>query len=149
MAVRVLLLDDSLLVRDLLRNHLECLRCSVVAEAESTLQALDLFRTVKPDLVILDVAVSETGGIGALALLRIMRREIPDIPVLVISALAIPELRRSFLGEGALDYLFKPFNARTFERMRHLLLERFPVLDNPGWRPRDTSAVAAEAGRIS
>jgi two-component system chemotaxis response regulator CheY len=128
MAMRVLLIDDSVMVRDVLRNHVECLGGSVVAEAENTLQALDLFRTVEPDLVILDVAVSQTGGIGALALFRIIRNEIPAMPVLVISGLALPDLRRSFLKEGALDYLFKPFNPRTFAQLRNLLVERFPEL---------------------
>lgn len=131
MSVRILLVDDSVMVRDVLRNHLECLGCSVVAEAENTLQALDLFRTVKPDLVTIDVAVSQTGGLGALALLRIMRSEAPDLPVLVISGLTLPDLRRSFLREGALDYLYKPFHSRTFEQVRNLLIERFPRLAYP------------------
>ena len=68
MSVRVLMVDDSVFVRDVLRHHLECIGCEVVAEAENTLQALDLFRTVAPTLVTLEVAVPHTGGIGALAL---------------------------------------------------------------------------------
>lgn len=131
MSVRVLLVDHSVLVRDVLRNHIECIGCSVVAEAENTAQALDLFRTVNPDLVVLDAAVSQTGGIGALALLRIMRSEIPDIAVLVTSGLALCDLRRWFDKEGALGYLFKPFNGRTFEQVRNLLVERFPELAYP------------------
>jgi DNA-binding NarL/FixJ family response regulator len=131
MTVRVLLVDDSALIRDALRNHVECIGCSVVAEAENTSQALDLFRTINPDLVILDAAVSQTGGIGALALLRIMCNEITDLAVLVTSALALCDLRRSFNKEGALGFLCKPFNARTFEQIRKLLLERFPMLTQP------------------
>jgi CheY-like chemotaxis protein len=145
MAMRVLLIDDSVMVREVLRNHVECLGGSVVAEAENTLQALDLFRTVEPDLVILDVAVSQTGGIGALALFRIIRNEIPDMPVLVISGLALPDLRRSFLKEGALDYLFKPFNPRTFEQLRNLLVERFPELAHPMMRARNAGPIARVA----
>jgi len=145
MSVRVLLVDDSLVVRDVLRNHLECLGCSVVAEAENTLQALDLFRTVKPDLVILDVAVAQTGGIGALALFRIMRSEIPDVAVLVISGLALTDLRRSFVKEGALDYLFKPLDGRTFEQVRKLLVERFPKLAYPPPRVPIAAPIASSA----
>lgn len=140
--MRVLLIDDSVTVRDVLRNHVECLGGSVVAEAENTMQALDLFRTVDPDLVILDVAVSQTGGIGTLALFRIMRSEIPDMPVLVISGLALPDLRRSFLKEGALDYLFKPFNPQTFEQLRNLLVARFPELAHPMMHVRKAAPIA-------
>jgi CheY-like chemotaxis protein len=64
MSVRVLIVDDSAMVRDGLRHHLQCIGCEVVAEAGDTLQALALFRTVSPSLVILDIAVPQTGGIG-------------------------------------------------------------------------------------
>src|ERR1700761_1377513 len=97
MAVRVLIIDDSVFVRDVLRHHLECLGCAVVAEAESTTQALDLYRTVKPALVTLDVTIPRTEGLGALALFRAIRAESPQLPILVLSAMAYPEIRKSFL----------------------------------------------------
>jgi len=128
MSVRVLMVDDSVFVRDVLRHHLECIGCEVVAEAENTLQALDLFRTVTPSLVTLDVAVPQTGGIGALALFRIMRRENPGVSILVVSSMAFPEVRKSFLDEGALDYVVKPFDAASFERVCSRLIELFPEL---------------------
>jgi two-component system, chemotaxis family, chemotaxis protein CheY len=62
MAVRVLMVDDSVFVRDVLRHHLECIGCEVVAEAENTAQALDLYRTVKPSLITLDITIPRTGG---------------------------------------------------------------------------------------
>jgi CheY-like chemotaxis protein len=128
MPVRVLMVDDSVFVRDVLRHHLECIGCAVVAEAENTLQALDLFRTVAPTLVTLDVAVPHTGGIGALALFRIMRSENPGIPILVVSASAYPEIRKALLREGALDYVIKPFDASSFEQVCSSLTKMFPEL---------------------
>src|SRR5438309_3311465 len=107
MSIRVLMIDDSQYVRDVLRHHLECIGCAVVAEAANTVQALALFRTVSPDLVTLDAAVPQTGGIGALALVRIMRNENPNVRVLAMGTLAFPEVRKSFLREGSLDYLIK------------------------------------------
>lgn len=128
MPVRVLMVDDSVLVRDVLRHHLECIGCAVVAEAENTLQALDLFRTVGPSLVTLDIAVPHTGGIGALALFRIMRSENPGIPILVVSASAYPQIRKALLREGALDYVIKPFDASSFEQVCNSLIKMFPEL---------------------
>jgi two-component system chemotaxis response regulator CheY len=122
------MIDDSVFVRDVLRHHLECIGCAVVAEGENTLQALDLFRTVAPSLVTLDVTVPQTGGIGALALFRIMRMENPGVPILVVSALGSPEIRNAFLREGALDYVIKPFNSSSFEHVCCRLAELFPEL---------------------
>ncbi|MGH7842817.1 MAG: response regulator transcription factor [Candidatus Binataceae bacterium] len=146
MGLRILIVDDSVFVRDVLRHHLECLGCAVVAEAENTLQALDLFRTVTPDLVTLDVAVPQIGGLGALALFRIMRSENPDAAVLVISGLAFPEVKKSFLREGALDYLAKPFTAQSFESVRNRLLETFPALREPAVPPTPILAASRAAG---
>jgi two-component system, chemotaxis family, chemotaxis protein CheY len=129
MAIRVLMVDDSIFVRDVLRHHLECLGCEVVAEAENTLQALDLYRTIAPDLVTLDVAVPRTGGIGALGLFRIMRSENPDVSILVVSAIAFPEIRKAFLREGALDYIIKPFDSSSFEQVCNRLSTMFPELN--------------------
>jgi two-component system chemotaxis response regulator CheY len=134
MAVRVLMVDDSVFVRDVLRHHLECIGCEVVAEAENTLSALDLFRTVSPTLVTLDVAVLHTGGIGALALFRIMRSEKPGVPILVVSASAYPEIRKAFLREGALDYVIKPFDSTSFEQVCSRLVGMFPELSVAGHR---------------
>jgi len=92
------------------------------------LQALDLFRTVAPTLIILDVSVARTGGIGALALFKMMRREQPGIPILVVSASAYPELRESLLREGALDYVLKPFDASSLAQVCKSLIKMFPEL---------------------
>lgn len=145
--MRVLMIDDSIILRDVLRHHLECLGCPVIAEAENTLQALNLFRTVQPELVTLDVAVPQTGGIGALALFRIMRNEHPGIPILVISALTFPEVRKAFLKEGALDYLVKPFTPQTFEAVRKRVIEQFPELVPPILPVPSSPVVARPVGR--
>ena len=128
MAVRVLIIDDSVIDRDVLRQYVECIGCAVVAEAENTMQALYLFRTVSPSLVTLDSAVARSGGIGALALFRMMRTEQPNVRILVSSSLAAPEIRETFLAGGAVDYIAKPFDSENVERVCARLIEQFPDL---------------------
>jgi DNA-binding response OmpR family regulator len=128
MPVRVLIVDDETILRNKLRHHLECIGCEVVAEAENTLQALALFRNVSPSLVILDIGVAQTGGIGVLALLRIMRSRDPSVPVLMMGTSGLPEIRKSLLREGAGDYLIKPCNLLDFDYIRRRLQELFPQL---------------------
>lgn len=128
MAVRVLMVDDSVFVRDVLRHHLECIGCEVVAEAESTTQALDLYRTVKPSLITLDITMPRSGGLGALGLFRTIRAESPPLPILIVSGVAFSEIRKAFLCEGAIDYLTKPFDAESFVKVCCKLAELFPEL---------------------
>jgi two-component system chemotaxis response regulator CheY len=142
MPVRVLMIDDSVFVRDTLRHHLECIGCEVVAEAENTTQALDLYRTVNPSLITLDVTVPRTGGIGPLALFRMIRADNPQIPILIVSAIAFPEIRKSFLREGALDYLIKPFEAESFVKVCCKLGEVFPELNPLANQPQAITATA-------
>jgi DNA-binding NarL/FixJ family response regulator len=141
MSVRVVMIDDSVFVRDVLRHHLECIGCEVVAEAENTAQGLNLFRTVAPAFVTLDTTVPQTGGIGALALVRIMRAEKPEVPVLVMGTLAFPEIRKSFLREGALDYIIKPLTAQSFEHVRTRLEQFFPELKCRIERPATSTLI--------
>jgi len=143
MAVRVLMVDDSVFVRDVLRHHLECIGCEVVAEAENTAQALDLYRTVKPSLVTLDITIPRTGGLGALALFRTIRAERPQLPILIASAMAFPEIRQSFLREGAADFLVKPFDGESFVKVYCKLSELFPELNHIPQPSRDASAAAS------
>lgn len=142
MAVRVLMIDDSVFVRDVLRHHLECIGCEVVAEAENTSQALDLYRTVKPSLVTLDITIPQTNGLGALALFRSIREDRPELPILIVSAMAFPEIRKSFLREGAIDYLLKPFDAESFMKVYCRLGEFFPELNRLPQASRHASLAA-------
>jgi len=151
MSVRVLIADDSMIVRNELRHHLQCGGCEVVAEAGNTSEALALFRTVSPSLVILDISVPQTGGIGALALLRIMRSEDPNVLVLTTGPPALPKVRKSFVREGAVDYLFKPSYLNCFEQARRLLEAAFPELlgTTQGLEPHAERGLISAHGHVT
>jgi len=77
MAVRVLIADSSGITRDIMRNHLECGGCQIVAETETVPQTIDLFRTTRPDVVTLDIGLRSERGLDAVSLFRMIRRESP------------------------------------------------------------------------
>ena len=62
MAVRVLVTDGSSAIRDAIRRYLECIGCDIVAEAENAVQALPLFRTVRPEIVTLGIELHMTAS---------------------------------------------------------------------------------------
>jgi len=135
MPARVLLVDESVMLRDELRGYLQRAGYEVIA-AGDTLQALTLFRALSPALVMVDTAISQTGGIGALALLRIMHNEDAAVRVLMIGRHASPEVRKSFLVEGAVDYLIKPSDGQGFSCACKRLAELLPQIASIPQAPR-------------
>ena len=84
-SLNVLLVDDSQSLRQELRRTFEELGHRVVGEAENGLEALDLIKELKPDLVSLDIIMPEMDGIECY---RIMRSLSNPPRCLLVSALA-------------------------------------------------------------
>ena len=104
---RVLVADDSLVVRSLLRRQLEETGYSVI-EAVDGEEALRLCQDKKPEVVLLDVEMPKLDGYGVL---RTMRKDpdLTDIPVVFLTARVSTEDVVEGLRLGAHDYLRKPF----------------------------------------
>jgi len=105
---RVLVADDSLVVRSLLRRQLEETGYSVI-EAVDGQEALTLCQDKKPEVVLLDVEMPKLDGYDVL---RAMRKDpdLTDIPVVFLTARATTEDVVEGLRLGAHDYLRKPFD---------------------------------------
>jgi DNA-binding NarL/FixJ family response regulator len=144
MAIRVLIADRSGIAREIIRHHLECMGCEVIAEAETASQTINLFRTVRPQVVTLDLGLKPSGALDALAVFRAIRREAPDAAVMMIGAESGTEQSRFLLNEGAVECLVQPFDSPGIERMWRSLSERYPELRHTGVPP---NIQAARGGR--
>jgi len=104
--LRVLVVDDSAVVREGLRALLAGERDVVVETASDPLLAMERMRRARPDVVLLDMEMPRMDG---LTFLRQLMREDP-LPVVVCSALADggSALARLALEEGALEVIPKP-----------------------------------------
>jgi DNA-binding NarL/FixJ family response regulator len=112
-ATRALLVDDHVLVRAGLRNLLETIDgVKVIAEAGDGTEALRLASEHRPDLVIMDIAMPQLGGLDAAARIR---QELPDSRVLILSMHASDEYVRRALRAGASCYLLKDAAAVELE----------------------------------
>lgn len=131
MAVRGLIVDDSPIARRVIRQHLMKGGIMVVGEAENAQQALKLFRELRPQVVTLDVMMPEVGGVDSRAAFQTMKNEDPDVAIVLVSALPFEKTRETFLREGALAYIVKPFTQYSFEPVRQRLARVFPELS--GW----------------
>ena len=128
MAVRVLIADSSGITRDIMRNHLECGGCQIVAETETVAQTIDLFHTTRPNVVTLDIGLRNGNGLDALSLFRMIRRESPETSVVIVSASQAPDDNRVYLREGALECIAEPFDSPGLERMWKRLSAIYPEL---------------------
>jgi DNA-binding NarL/FixJ family response regulator len=105
MATTILLADDHAILRQGLRRILESYtEFTVVAEAASGLEAVDLARELRPDVVIMDVAMPGLNGIEATA--QILRRS-PRSAVLILSMHNDERYVSRALKAGAVGYLLK------------------------------------------
>lgn len=107
--VRVLVVDDDVMLRSLLKVILHDEGFTVVGEAEDGVQAIALCRELMPSVMCLDVNMP---GMSGLQTLRQLRSEGLSLPVVMVSADSNIATVRDALSQGASGYIVKPFNAR-------------------------------------
>ena len=104
-AARVLLVDDHALVRAGLRSLLQTIEgIEVVGEAGDGIEALAQIEALRPQLVLMDIAMGEMNGLQALA---VVRERHPEVKVLILSMHAEEEYVLQAMRSGAAGYLLK------------------------------------------
>ena len=103
--ITVVLADDHEVVRRGLRGILQQdSRISVVGEAKSGLETLELCRRLHPTVGVLDIRLGRDNGIEVA---RSLRRWVPDTRILVLSAYGNPRYVRAMIKLGATGYVLK------------------------------------------
>jgi len=109
MSIRVLLVDDQVLARMGLRVLLEDADdIHIVGEAASGREAVELARTLKPDVVLMDIKMGDGDGVEAT---RVIRQEDPAVQVLILSSYGEPSLLRRTATVGAAGYVLKDISS--------------------------------------
>lgn len=117
----VLVVDDDERLRRLLVRYLTDHGFRVTAAADAA-EARDSLRSLRPDLMILDVTMPGETGLELVDDLR--RRGDPELPVLLLTARGAPEDRIAGFEAGADDYLGKPFDPYELVLRARALLRR-------------------------
>jgi two-component system, chemotaxis family, chemotaxis protein CheY len=105
-AHRVLLVDDASFMRMMLKNILVGSGYEVAGEAENGAKAIEQYKALKPDLVIMDIIMPEMGGIDAVR--EIMKLN-PSAKILMCSSMGQQSLVVEAIQAGAKDFIVKPF----------------------------------------
>ena len=127
--IRVLIVDDSAVMRSLLRSVVSTdSALEVAGNASDGLSALNALSVVQPDLVLLDVEMPVMDG---LATLKQMRERAPRLPIIMCSALTQrgAQVTIESLANGASDYVAKPAGQESREAAtRALAAELIPKI---------------------
>ena len=103
--IRVLVVDDSALVRQILTHVLgDAARIEVVGVARNGVEAVAAVRALEPDVVTLDIQMPEMDGMEAL---RLIVRD-SDARVVMLTSVDDPETTYKALESGATDFILKP-----------------------------------------
>lgn len=121
---RVVIAEDEAIIRLDLREILEAQGYDVVGEAGRGDEAVDLVRSLAPDLVILDVKMPGLDGLSAARIIGAERLA----AVLVLTAFSQRELVEEARDAGALAYLVKPFQEKDLVPAIEVALARHAEL---------------------
>jgi two-component system, response regulator PdtaR len=119
--VRVLVVDDSDLMRRAAEYTLAALGYAVVGTADDGRQAVVMVQEEKPDLVLMDVEMPELSGIQAAREIQL----VCPTPVILLTAHESLDLFREARDAGVAAYLTKPLNPRELQRTIMIALARF------------------------
>jgi two-component system invasion response regulator UvrY len=103
--IRIAIVDDHAMVRAGLRQFFtDQIDFSVVAEAGTGREALDIVRQGGVDVILLDISMPDQSGVDALAAIK---ARAPDLPVLILSGFPEAHYATTLLRQGASGYLNK------------------------------------------
>ncbi len=113
MGKKILVVDDAMFMRKMIRKILTEGGYAEIEEAKDGDEALELFDRFAPDLVLLDITMPGKSGLEVLELLL---KKSPQTRVIMCSAVGQEATVRQSLMLGASDFIVKPFKADEFMR---------------------------------
>lgn len=112
MSARVLVVDDNATNLKLASEVLE-MEGHVVTRARDAIEVLDALRTLRPDLILMDIGLPGMDGLELTRRLK-ARPELAGVPIVALSAFAMRGDEDKALDAGCDGYITKPIDTRTF-----------------------------------
>jgi len=107
MSKKILIVDDSLFMRNILKDNLP--NKYEIVEASTGSEAKEQFKNEKPDLVLLDIIMPE-GEEEGITVLKHIKGIDPNVKVVMITAVGQDTIVEECKKHGANDYIVKPFD---------------------------------------
>ena len=126
MAKRIMVVDDSRVVRAEMEKMLEGSDMEICEFCRSGEEALEKFQKAKPDLVTMDIVMP---GMDGMETCKKLRQRYPEANVFMVSSMAYDDMIDQAVKLGARGFLFKPF---TKESLLEGLQGAFKAIENDG-----------------
>jgi two-component system chemotaxis response regulator CheY len=106
MSKKILIVDDAAFMRMMIKDILVKNGYEVAGEAENGLKAIEKYKEVKPDLVIMDITMPELDGIEAV---KEIKKINANANIIMCSAMGQQSMVIESIQAGAKDFIVKPF----------------------------------------
>ena len=103
---KVLIVDDAAFMRMMLKDIITDIGHEVIGEACNGFEAVELYKSLQPDVVTLDITMPEKDGITALSEIMAIN---PDAKCVMCSAMGQQSMVIQAIKAGAKDFIIKPF----------------------------------------
>jgi len=103
---KILLVDDAAFMRMMIKNILVKNGYIICGEAEDGAIAVEKFKALEPDLVIMDITMPNMDGLAAL---KKIKKEYPEAKIIMCSAMGQDSYVVDAIKSGAADFIVKPF----------------------------------------
>lgn len=119
MGKRILIVDDAAFMRMMIKDILNKNGYEVVGEGENGARAVEKYKELTPDLVIMDITMPEVDGIQAV---KEIKKNSPDAKIIMCSAMGQQAMVIESIQAGARDFIVKPFQAeRVLEAVKKVI----------------------------
>lgn len=105
--LNILIVDDSILVRNNIKVFVEALGHTVLGEADNGIEAISKCKELNPDLITMDITMPDMDGITAIKEIRNFNK---DVNIIVVTSHGQEEIIMLSLKAGAKGYILKPMN---------------------------------------
>lgn len=110
--MKICIVDDAQFIRQILKDIFMSLGHQVIAEFSSASQLIEHIEDLKPDIVTLDITMPDMDGLTAT---RILKNILPDVKIIIISAISQPDIVKEAKKCGAYEFVRKPFSQPAIE----------------------------------
>ena len=114
---KIMVVDDSKIMRIHISRQIEELGHTVVAQAACSFEALEMCRVYKPDVITLDINMPKVQGVDdGIHAIKLLREINPEVKIIMVTATGDHDTIMETIHNGANGYILKPIKIDTLKR---------------------------------